>query len=86
MPAAIPPDVSAMLTVAIVSLMAAAYFALHIPRCDHSECKAAHLAAEARAALAQRAELAERTHSIYHDPLRPQANCVLCQSRKRDES
>lgn len=78
----IPPDLSAILTVSIISLMAAAWMAHYIPRCDHQECRAAHTAASARERLALSAENAERNHTIYHDPMRPQANCVLCQKRE----
>lgn len=74
----IPPDASAALTASILTLMGLAALMAFIPRCSHPECKAAHDAATEKERKAATAAEVERVHA-YHDRLRPQLACSLCQ-------
>lgn len=69
------------LSLCLIALMALAWFIWLLPSCGDPECLKAH----ERHAIAGRAQEIERTHGTYHDPLRPQPTCSLCQTRKRDD-
>lgn len=72
---------SAWLTAVLLTLMVACWLMSVIPWCDDPECSASHK----RHTLATRSASIEKNHVVFHDPLRPQVNCALCQARKRDE-
>ncbi len=76
-----PSDTSAWITAAIVTLMVAAWLLAKLPSCGHTDCVAAHAAHSVTDASASM----EKQHITYHDRLRPQPNCVMCQAQKRDD-
>lgn len=75
------PDESAFLTAVILTLMGCAWLLTVVPRCDHAECAKAHQTARIKGI----AERIEKDHITFHDRLRPQPTCPLCQARKRDD-
>lgn len=71
----IPPDVSAFLTAAIITLGLSTWLMSLVPRCDHDACRETH---KAEAARERKKQDVERRHQ-WHDRFRPQADCPLCQ-------
>lgn len=70
------PTASALTTIALLTGMGAAWLLTLIPSCNDPACVEAHR----KHSVASRSEAIEKQHATYHDRLRPQPMCPLCQS------
>jgi hypothetical protein len=80
----IPPETSAWLTAAIITLIGAPFLMAQIPRCNHAECRKAHEEATTQERRATNAAELARLHA-WHDRFRPQPNCALCRALPPDK-
>lgn len=61
----------------VALLLLCTWLIWRLPTCVDPECVAAHR----RHDIASRVAAIEAAHTTFHDPLRPQAMCSLCQKR-----
>lgn len=70
---------TAWATIILLTLMGAAWLLSVLPSCSEPDCANAH----AKHRVAARAVAIEKEHITFHDRLRPQPKCALCQAAKR---
>lgn len=69
---------SAWLMAALITLIVVPFLMARVPHCSHESCAEAHRGEVAKARKASASAEVDRLHA-FHDRLRPQLACSLCQ-------